>query len=143
MKAIHDGDAWHGPSLHEILAGVSAAQATAHPIPGAHSIWELVLHIAAWEQTFCQRLDGKAIDEPEAGDFPAITETSEAAWQQAQAAFDRTHVAFLQLIASLNESDLDRLVAGQRYTIRHLLHGAVRHHVYHAGQLALLKKAAG
>jgi len=41
-----EGEAWHGPSVLETLEGVSAEQAAAHPIAGAHSIWELVLHTA-------------------------------------------------------------------------------------------------
>jgi len=39
------GESWHGPSVREVLAGVSAEDAAAHPIPGAHSIWEIVLHL--------------------------------------------------------------------------------------------------
>jgi uncharacterized damage-inducible protein DinB len=141
LKAIHDGPAWHGPALKELLAGVSATQAAAHPIPAAHSIWELVLHIEAWEQVSCQRLQGQSLEEPEAGDFPAISVTDEAAWQAAQEAFDRTHAAFLALLSTFSETDLERKVAGQRYSARLLLRGTVRHHVYHAGQIAILKRS--
>lgn len=140
LKSIHDGEAWHGPSLKEIVAEIRAEQAGAHPIPKAHSIWELVLHLAAWEHTFCQRLAGHPMEVPEEGDFPTVNDTSETAWQQTQAAFDRTHERFIQLLSTLSEADLDKVVAGKEYTVRYLLHGAVRHHVYHAGQIALLKK---
>src|SRR2546428_4142197 len=47
LKSIHDGDPWHGPSLKEILSGVTAEQAAPKPLTNAHSIWELTLHIAA------------------------------------------------------------------------------------------------
>jgi hypothetical protein len=33
---------------HSLLAGVSPEEAAAHPIAGAHSIGELVLHMTAW-----------------------------------------------------------------------------------------------
>ena len=49
FQRAFNGQAWHGPSLLSLLAGVTAEQAAAHPVPGAHSIWELTLHIAAWE----------------------------------------------------------------------------------------------
>src|SRR5215469_3550582 len=42
------GEAWYGDSLREILDGVTASQAQAHPIAKAHSIWELVIHVEAW-----------------------------------------------------------------------------------------------
>ena len=47
LRRAHEGEAWHGPSLLEALAGVSAEQAAARPIAGAHSIWELVLHLGS------------------------------------------------------------------------------------------------
>ena len=42
------GPMWHGPALSENLEGVREDQARAHPLPDAHSIWELVLHITVW-----------------------------------------------------------------------------------------------
>jgi len=43
LKRAFEGKSWHGPSLLEILKDVTAGQAAARPIPGAHSIWEIVL----------------------------------------------------------------------------------------------------
>ena len=49
LKRAFEGEAWHGPSVKEAIAGVTAAQAHARPLANAHSIWELVQHIAVWE----------------------------------------------------------------------------------------------
>ena len=62
LKLAHQGGAWHGPSLQELLQGVTAAQAAQHPVEEAHSIWELVNHIAAWEAIVTQRLRGVMLD---------------------------------------------------------------------------------
>ena len=140
LKNIHDGAAWHGPSVKEILAGVTAAQAAAKPLPSAHSIWELVLHIVAWEDVFLRRLTGEPLNEPEEGDFPPVTEASEAAWQQSLNKFDETHRRLLEIIATFSDERLRETVVGKDYTVEYLLRGIVRHHVYHAGQMALLKK---
>ena len=43
IRRAFRGESWHGPSVLEVLAGVSAEDAAAHPIAGAHSIWEIVL----------------------------------------------------------------------------------------------------
>ena len=59
LKRIHEGDAWHGPALRELLFGVRAEQAAARALPNAHSIWELVLHIIGWENVFRLRLEGE------------------------------------------------------------------------------------
>ena len=45
------------------------------------------------------------------------------------------------MVAGLSGSTLKEKVVGEDYTTRFLISGIVRHHVYHAGQIALLKKA--
>ncbi|MEP7337696.1 MAG: DinB family protein [Acidobacteriota bacterium] len=140
LKSIHDGDAWHGPSLKENLAGISAAQAAAKPVANAHSIWELVLHITAWEDVFLRRLEGQPMVEPEEGDFPPVDASSEVAWQGTLQRLDDVHEKLLARISGLTEERLDEIVVGKDYTIRYLLRGIARHHVYHSGQIGLLKK---
>jgi uncharacterized damage-inducible protein DinB len=140
MKNIHDGDAGHGPSLKEILSGVSAEQAAARPLANAHSIWELTLHIAAWEGVFMRRLAGLQINEPEEGDFPVVTGASEDEWRRTLARFDAMHRGLIEAISALTDERLREIVAGKDYTVAYMLRGLAHHHVYHAGQIALLKK---
>src|SRR5262245_11117883 len=138
---IHDGDAWHGPSLKEIISSVTAEQAAAKPLAKAHSIWELILHIAVWEGVFLRRLAGERMNEPEEGDFPIMTDTSEEAWRRTLTKFDETHRSLVELVAGMTAERLAEIVPGKDYTVEYMLRGIQRHHVYHAGQIALLKKA--
>lgn len=140
LKAIHNGNAWHGPSLHEALQGISGAQSMEHPISGVHSVQKLVLHIFAWERIFIQRLEGIAMAEPEEGDFPDEVGADEEAWSRIKSQADQIHQQLIEKISALSEERLDEIVAGKDYSVRHLLHGIVRHHVYHAGQISLLRK---
>lgn len=142
LRRSFEGGAWHGPALMEVLEGVSARQAAARPIPGAHSIWELVLHLEAWTGVEIERLEGKPVEDPEAGDWPAVTGTSEAAWREA---LRRLEVAHRELVAAVErqpESRLEELAPGRDHTIYFMLHGQVQHTVYHAGQIAVLKKSS-
>src|SRR5438046_2041706 len=106
LKIIHDGDAWHGPSLLKSLAGLTAEQAAARPLPNAHSIWEIVAHIAAWENVVRLRLEGKPLTEPEEGDFPATVEVSEEAWARTLERLNETHEHLLDAIAKLSDAGL-------------------------------------
>lgn len=141
LKNIHDGNAWHGPSLRESLDGLTHEQAVARPLPNAHSIWEIVGHIAGWESVFRRRLEGQQASEPEEGDFPPVGEASENAWAQTLGRLDDEHDKLLGVISKLSDQMLESDVAGRDYTGRFLLHATIRHHVYHAGQIALLRKA--
>jgi uncharacterized damage-inducible protein DinB len=140
LKNIHDGDAWHGPSLKEILSGVSAEQAAAKPLANAHSIWELTLHVSAWEGVLMRRLAGMQLNEPEEGDFPPVTDASEEAWRQTLNRLDEVHQRLIEAVATLTDERLSEIVPGKDCTVEYMLRGLGRHHVYHAGQMALLKK---
>ncbi|PYS51388.1 MAG: hypothetical protein DMF68_04570 [Acidobacteria bacterium] len=140
LREIHEGNAWHGPSLREALDGITAEQAAARAIESAHSIWEIVGHITGWENVFSLRLEGTQTKAPDE-DFPPVHKVSEEDWKQALAELDGTHARLLKVIASLSDAKLDEMIAGTGYSVRYLLHGIVRHHVYHAGQIVLLRKA--
>jgi uncharacterized damage-inducible protein DinB len=140
LKSFHDGDAWHGPSLKEILSGVTAELAGAKPLANAHSIWELILHVAGCEDEFLRRLVGQQVNEPEEGDFPRLVEAGEEAWRRTLARFDETHRSLVETVAALTDERLREIVPGKDYTVGYMLRGLVHHHVYHAGQIALLKK---
>jgi len=141
LRSIHDGEAWHGPSLKEILSGVRAQEAAARPLAKAHSIWELTLHISAWEKVFIRRIAGVPMKEPEEGDFPPVIDESEDAWREALSRFEEVHRRLIETVSGLTDERLGETVVGKDYPIGYMLRGIVRHHVYHAGQIAVLKKA--
>ena len=139
-RRAFDGSAWHGPAVFEVLAGVSATRAAAKPVKGAHSIWELVLHIRAWEGVVHERLRGRTVNLSPAQDWPAVKDKSPAAWKRALAALRETHDALNRDIAGLSDERLEDRSMGSETTLYLLLHGAVQHALYHAGQIAVLKK---
>lgn len=144
LRRAFDGDAWHGDSVLEILNGVTAAQAAARPITHAHSIWELVLHIAAWDGAVLGRLSGAAVELADAENFPPVEDTSEAAWRKALAEVRRVHEELVSAVSVLPDSRLGEMVPGKQgvhYTFYYMLHGVAQHELYHAGQIALLKKS--
>ena len=145
LRRAFDGDAWHGDSLFEILKGVTAAQAAARPVTSAHTIWELVLHIAAWDGAALRRLGGAKVDLADAENFPAVLDVSDPAWHKATALVRHVHVELVAAVAGLPDSRLFEVVPGKQgahYTFYYMLHGVVQHELYHAGQIALLKKAS-
>ncbi len=142
LRRAFEGEAWHGPSLRELLDGVTAETAAAKPLPAAHSIWELVLHIAGWENVVRRRLAGEVLpDLADEENFPAIQNPSEAAWQQTLQELARNHHALREAIAKLDDAQLAESVPGKSYSVYGMLHGVIQHDLYHAGQIALLKKA--
>lgn len=149
LRKGHSDDPWHGPAITDLLADVTAGEAAAHPVPGAHSIWEIVLHMISWQHEVRGRLGGKPPSMPEEGDWPQPTGTSEAAWKRDQ---DRLRAAVDEMIGDLagrKEEDLDTPggtldsdpAQDTGVTYRSMINGLIQHNAYHGGQIALLRKA--
>ena len=134
------GPAWHGPALLQLLKGVDAQTAAARPLPSAHNIWELVLHIEAWDGAALSRIGGKKAQLKGKRNFPPVPEVTEKAWREAVAQAKRLHDELVKIVASLPASRLRAIVPGKRYDFYHMLHGVAQHELYHAGQIAVLKK---
>ncbi len=141
LRRAFYGEAWHGPAVMEIVQGVDAGMAAARPLPDVHSIWELLLHIAVWDDATLQRLAGHKCQPTGEANFPLVRAKSESAWRKAVADARRTHDKLVRTVAALPESRLADRVPGKRYNFYHLLHGVAQHELYHAGQIAILKKA--
>jgi uncharacterized damage-inducible protein DinB len=143
LKRAFEGEAWHGPSVKEVLAGVDAQTAARKPIPNAHSIWELVHHMAAWAEVVRQRVEGEVVKEPEAGDFPSAGQANPEAWNRSLEWLERSYTELQAAVGNLPDSRLDDpATSGSKSTVYGNLHGTIQHYLYHAGQIAVLRKAA-
>lgn len=141
LRRAFDGDAWHGPALLELLEDVDSGTAAAKPLADVHSIWELVLHIAAWDGAALKRLAGKKCQLKGEQNFPRMPEPTDDTWRAAVQKAKLTHEELVGTVAGLSEKQLREQVPGKRYDFYHMLHGVAQHELYHAGQIAILKKA--
>jgi uncharacterized damage-inducible protein DinB len=146
LRRAFDGSAWHGPSMLELLEDVDAETAAAKPLPNVHSIWELVLHTAVWDRAVRRRIAGQTTQPKGKKNFPPVPKSSsaaarQAAWRKTVALLTRTHADLMRAVAALPEERLRDQVPGKRYDISFMLHGVLQHELYHAGQIAILKKA--
>ena len=147
LEREHAGEPWHGSPLSVILEGVTWQQAAARPLAGAHSIWELVLHMAGWKNEVRHRLAGAPAGEPEEGDWPAVGQAGPDTWAAAVEKLQLAHRLLVSAIKDFPEqnlyipiNDAREQVPGAGTTYYELLHGIVQHDVYHAGQIVILKK---
>ena len=144
MASTINGEAWYGDSLQEILKDVTAQQAQAHPVPSAHSIWELLCHLESWVKFAFDAVDGVPIPAwpgmPVELDWPAVTDTSQPAWDRAVESFFSRHLKLVERIKAFTDERLEATVPGRTYNFYRLFQSTIQHAVYHSGQIALLKK---
>jgi uncharacterized damage-inducible protein DinB len=138
------GPMWHGPALADLIGDVSAQQAAEHPIAGAHSIWELVLHVTAWTEIVRERLVGSPLGDPTPEeDWPPVNDPSAESWRSAVERVKEAHRELAVDVAKLDDSMLIGRVPGKDHSALTMLHGVIEHDAYHGGQIAILKKALG
>lgn len=145
-----DKKAWHGPNLRGGLRRVDAATAAFRPSPGRHNIWEQALHTAYWKYTVRRRITGE-----DRGSFPLkgsnwFTRPDSAvhlddwdeAWKADLALLDETHRTLRAAVASFDARKLAIVPKGATLPTGVVIHSIAMHDVYHAGQIAILKRLA-
>ena len=144
LRRAFGNDPWHGPPLSELLDGVTAEQARARPVADAHSIWELALHIELYVRVALDATRGvpmpKLYETRE--DWPAAGEGHEE-WEAANRRLFQACEELARAIEGFGDERLGDTAPGRDYDFYYLFHGIVQHSLYHAGQIALLKKELG
>ena len=143
LERAFNGEAWHGPAVKEVLAGVTAQKAAARPVAGAHTIWEITAHIAVWEDVARRRLLGETVAPTDEEDWPAAGTGGERAWTALLKRLEDGNRALREVILAYDERQLDQAPKNNRTAAYLLMHGVIQHDLYHAGQIAVLKKGAG
>lgn len=143
IERAHAGEAWHGESVAQVLADVTAAEAVARPIADAHTIREIVDHMTVWLHVVKRRLGGErytpATDEE---DWPPTVRSDARAWTAARKALQSAARDLAAAARAVPAARLDRpVVPGGEVSAYLQLHGAVQHSLHHLGQIVILRKA--
>jgi uncharacterized damage-inducible protein DinB len=137
LEKTFDKQPWYGDSILKILSQIDSETAAAKH-GSAHTIIELVLHMASWRQFAIQRLKGNAaFDITDETNFPIPTTFEKAIHE-----LKESQQELVQAIIEFPIEKLNELVPSSRfkYTYYTLLHGIIQHDTYHLGQIALLQR---
>lgn len=144
LKHVYEGEAWHGPSVKEVLEDVDASLAIKRLSPTTHNIAELVIHMTNWRVFALEKLTGSLtydiILNSEA-DWTAVNELSPERWQEILETLEDTQTELLEIVEKFSPNKINDIVPGRRYSFYILLHGIIQHDIYHAAQIAQIKKA--
>jgi len=143
MRRAHVGDSWTDVSLVSLLDGLTSERAAAKPIPGAHSIWEIVLHLITTQTYIVDLVLGSVRPFRPGDEWPPVDEVTEDAWGETVERF-RAGEAEVRRVVSDEMSDerLDAPLQEKGTSAYNNLHGYIQHAFYHGGQIGLLKKLA-
>jgi hypothetical protein len=134
LEEIYTGEPWFGESLLTKLGNITSERAFHQPLPGEHSIAELLSHMEFWRKSILYHLrDDKSInfttDHPE--NWPTLEAIKTKGWEQLCASFKETHSALIHELNTLPVLTEDQIA---------YLNGIIEHDIYHLGQIGIVKK---
>lgn len=142
LQRAYVGNAWHGPGLRPLLRQVGAEAAAAHPIRGAHSIWEVACHMCLLEDRARRHLEGECLAPLQPGEsWLIVTDDGAEAWAHTLDCFDCFHTALGNVLGRFPEEKLTEVVPGRDYPYYMLMHGLAQHELFHAGQITVIMQA--
>jgi hypothetical protein len=142
LRLSYHGPSWHGPSVREVLDGVTTAEAAAHPIASAHGIWELVLHMSAGYHLVLRRIEGDGRGLTPEEDWPSVPDPTATAWRRDVDALFALNRRLCDRVRVFPSARLhEPLVERPAYTAFTQFAGMPQHDLYHAGQIVLLRRA--
>lgn len=139
-RAYHEG-LWGGGPIGLLFQSLTAAEARAHPVPGAHSAWEIALHLRAWHDIFRRRLLDDQWEAQAAADWPGPVGSTREAWEADHAGLERGLDALVLAVQTFDPERLLRTVSGKTFSFLDMLTGIPQHDQYHACQERMLKAA--
>jgi uncharacterized damage-inducible protein DinB len=145
IRKAYNGDPWHGQNVMYLLSSANPEKVFVHPVPGAHSIAELVAHLTAWTQEVAERMVGKNAEEPARGDWPAVNIQDHTTWNVLLDDFMIANEKLITICSNYTDKEWDLPVNEKREGFqpiikKELISGLLQHHAYHSGQIALLLK---
>ena len=134
-RAVTLKGAWYGPTLGELIAKTSPEEATKPPVPGAHSISELLQHLLLWNERVRNASDRTPMPK-----WDAEKEWAEPPipWSELVARWDKSRDLLEERIRNFPVEDLGKQVPGRDYPYATLFPGIVQHTIYHSGQIAMV-----
>jgi hypothetical protein len=134
----HQHDDWVYP-LADALDGITAEQAAWKPGPGLMGIWDIVLHVAAWNENIIERIETGQKARPSEGAWPPKPDSlTEANWEAAKTRLWASIAALRKLIETVPFEKVHSSPYGFGDLVCRFSHMA-----YHGGQIVKIRECQG
>ena len=128
-------DDWVNP-LNEALDGISAQAALWRPSPEGKGIWDIVLHLAVWNENIVERTETRQKTHPSEGPWPPPPSSpDEEAWMRHKKRLTDSIEAVRKMIQTRSLDDLQAAPYGLGDLLCRMTHMS-----YHLGQITKLRE---
>lgn len=145
LQNVLSGRPWYNICIYDTIAKVSFEAAYEKPPGSIHNIAEIVMHMVAWTEEVMDRMNGMTAGIPTSGDWPETGKPDEQKWKNFVDDLKLVNVNLIRIIQKFPEEQWNEPIDDQRgdrpvVTYEALINGLIQHHIYHAGQIAILNR---
>lgn len=140
LDTVFRGDAWHGPSIMEIINSLPIEKVVQKKEFSKQTIPQHIFHLMAWRKFVLEKLNDN---------IHYSLETEEDNWgnendinpKNFSVLIEKLKSSHIDLINTLEKQDddiLEKYVPGEHYNYYKLLNGLIQHDAYHLGMIWVL-----
>ncbi len=140
LDTVFRGDAWHGPSVMEMINSLPADKVAQKQNFSSQTISQHIFHLLAWRKFTLEKL---------ADNIHYSLETDEDNWGTADdikpenfknlvESLKASHLQLIHKLETFDDELLEKSVPGEYYTFYKLLNGLIQHDTYHLGMVWVL-----
>lgn len=140
LDTVFRGDAWHGPSIMEIINSLPIEKVVQKKEFSNQTIPQHIFHLMAWRKFVLEKLNDN---------IHYSLETEEDNWgnendinsKNFSVLIEKLKSSHFDLINALEKQDddiLEKYVPGEHYNYYKLLNGLIQHDTYHLGMIWVL-----
>jgi uncharacterized damage-inducible protein DinB len=146
IAACHDTNGWF-VAMKGALAGLDAGAAARSTDALSHSVWQILYHVAYWNERSLKRLQGVPLEPgPKDNDesFGPASAGGDAGWRSLQDRYDRVMADLARAVEQATDEKLASPIGpGTQETFSTHLANLVLHTAHHIGQIVTLRKLHG
>ena len=140
LDTVFRGDAWHGPSVMEIVNSLPLEKVTQKQQFSSETIAQHVFHLMAWRKFALEKLNDNIHYslETEEDNWGKAEDTKAENFQVLVENLKKSHNDLIYRLESYDDELLERKVPGEYYNFYKLLNGIIQHDTYHLGMIWVL-----
>ncbi len=129
LETVFRGDAWHGPSVMEMLYSIPLELVSHQKSFSKHTIAQNVFHLIAWRSFVLEKLKNNIhfdlLSEEE--NYGNDAQTSQQNWTNLVNELKHHQELLVRVLQGHDDSLLNKMVPGQDYDYYKLLTGLIQH----------------
>lgn len=141
LQDVQDQEIWIDENFKKKIDKIPESQAFKRPMPGLHSVAELISHLLEWRKETIRKLKGEdarlKVESPE--NWRTNEELKIPGWEKLKSNFYKSQEEVIQLIEKRSDEFLEKEYRN-KYKFKYLIEGLIHHDLYHLGQIGITVK---